>query len=283
MKKHIINAIILSIFLFCSCHAQTSKDDTNNKNQNKIEIKSIILDEDAYLEFIGYYQNYPVFKNYSTDELYISKRAGIFNLLLKYKNNQNPLFVNNRAIVFTKDNDLIIKHLSNDEERVISLPNEAIMLTSNDDVNTIVYCDVDQNIKRLDVQSKEIVDLGIKGNYPVIIKNKLYYSQLENKALDDTYENIYVYDLVNPSSPSLVLNKIMGDPWIITPDEKFVICNKYKEGKGLTVCYINLITKEITFLDSLDNSTMCYYSYQEDLMVFYDPSNPNFRVKKTLK
>ena len=270
MTKNIfLSQIFLLFFIACQGNVKTNE---NLGQQTVVSTEKVSLPDNMSLNFIGYLNSYPVFNNSETYELYLSKVTGKLELYQKYKESLLPKYINNSGIVYfnVDNNDLIVKYF-NKTERTVNLGDYIIYLTGNENLDKIYFEDMEGFLNKLDVESGKIQKSNIKGSLPYYSKDEIYFAS----SIDENEPglNIFKTDL-NLNTKQLVLKNVLGDPWVLAKD-KYIIC--YPEIKNEKLSIYNLETSKYQEVQGENLETWSYYSYQDEAIIFYDPST--FKIK----
>lgn len=277
MKNTIITTVIFLVFISCQNKAETAQKNMPDENREALHQNNETDDYYKNIYFIGYNKKLPVFYNREKNILLISKKTGELNLFMQIEENHYAEYINDNWLLLSKGKELIMKNLADESltrNKTLGVNKDIGYAVCNSDLSAVVFTEeysVDVNIYYPD---KELIKkLNIKGSNPYFINNFMFYYKYD----DGMNGNIYSYN-ISTNENKTVVNNFTGDPIVYSPKGDFVVgfYNELKEDFPHVIYNVNskkynLIDKEPFF------SEWCYYSYQENAMVFY--TNKEFKTK----
>ncbi len=252
-----------------------------SKSNNPIKKPSKQVESKHKLDFtaIGYIDSFPVFNDYEKKELLISKETGKLEFLMNYPKSYFPVFICNDGIIYRK-NDSIIIHYQNGLSKSLFLKEGIFFISGFNDLSKFVVVNKLSEIVLIDLNANKITNSHIIAtDFIYLISDVLLFGVYhENDDAMKVYKT--KLDELEENKIVLVTENISGDPWILTPNGKYIVC----DDPDYKLAIYNIATKSFQNVDlgipleEITYSLTCsYYSYQEKAIVFYNPHT--FEVK----
>lgn len=271
MNKYIY-IVSLFAFLFFNCQGNSNQQKSKNININQNIISKNELPKNLYLLFIGYKDNYPVFKNAEGNELYLSEEIGKLTLIKNIEKDQKPHFINDKVLIVSKENNILLIFSDGTIDK-INTEGKVNFVTSNAELSKLVFLNENWELELIDLKDNSRTNTNIYCTLPQLINNNLYY-------LNPVEEKIYKTDINYFSNTSILYKNVLEESsLIITPDEKYIVCMGYHPTKGLKYTIINIETQKVIFPE-IESGYEHYYSYQEKAIVYFNPYNFDTKVIK---
>jgi len=248
----------------------------------KIEAaQPFIISENNALVFIGHVKTYPAFKDWENPgKILISKEKGKLHLFETHLLNMESMYLNNTGIFYKGENAIIFQTYLGDIKEY-KIDGQLQFITASNDGSLIIYNLFGGNMIFINSITGKIIDTKIDGIFPYLIDSTLFFSKYCNpKVSSDVSLDIYKTNLTNFSEPIIVLKNIFGDPWIISPFGKHIACQVNDSELNLKHVIYNIETSKFDFIDLEEKFYIPYYSYKEKGIVYYNPTNFNYKIIK---
>jgi hypothetical protein len=246
---------------------------------NQINLKSSNYDnEKNYLDFIGYSNLQPVFRNRKNNQVVKLGSKNELKIIIDSSiGDYEPFYYCDQGYckVLKANRTKIIIHTNNMDYN-FTLPTDHTNISFSSKMDTMYYDDVnDDIIKYFIIKTNKTLSTQIKGYGPIICKGYLYYTRsLDDQDSDDVEVALFKSSL-NTNNEIMILDDLFEDGWRISPDSKFLL---YCLGDGYRL--YNTETKLITGLKiSLDTKfNIVYYDYMDKNFVFMNGSDLSKKI-----
>lgn len=225
--------------------------------------------------FVGYIKKEPVFDNFEEKTLFQYKK-GAWKQLLKYPENYTVDLVTDSFICYhvnnAKGQDTLIYQYNSGKRDEFWRPNFPNTVLGQDGKTCFMEDNKTENI--IYKHGKKATKLGIQGFPQYIVGNYLYYCQNAKHTTEGeetATADIYEVRLDIAAEPKLIYANTFGDYNMVSPDRKYLLTYKYKN--GLQPVLVDLDNKQFSFIDVPKSYQDHYYDYKEKAFVFYDDSN----------
>ena len=232
--------------------------------------------EENIIQILNFNDNYFKYRNLNDMQLlenlfiYLKKTNNFFLKSNIYQNSSvstnNTSFIEENEDLNQYDLKLTIKE--NNINKILILNEDIIIMISNH--NSIIFYNINENKKILEMKESKIINDIIKLNDNLIVYNIEKKIKILN-INSNNYKIIDTWDLINK-----IINYDNG--FIITQFDTFIIF-KYNNKKYEEIKKIKLNNKEITSIISFHNNKIITISYEDSNMRLFESFNNTQSLK----
>lgn len=225
-----------------------------------------------YLDFIGYSNLQPVFRNRKDDQVV---KLGVNSELIKVMDasfDYEPIFYCDFGYckVSKTNREQIIIHLNNLDYK-FKMPSVFTDISFTAKMDTMYYDDVnDSVIKYYVFKTNKTVSTRIKGYGPKPLNDYLYFTRAYHNYGGGDVEVSFLKSRIDGSDETIISDDIFESGWQISPDGNKLI---YVLGDGYRLYNIKTKTKKILDIQLNTDYNIVYYDYIQKHFVFMNGGN----------
>ena len=233
-----------------------------------------------YLDFIGYCNLQPVFRNAKNNQIV---KMGTNNELISvidtnFRDYEPFYYCDYGYCKVLKTNRKQIVIHANAIDYKFTLPSIFSSVCFSTKMDTLYYDDPDDGfIKYYILKTKKTLSTHIKGSNHQLCKGFIYYTRgADNQRSGDVEMKLYKSNLTT-FDETMIQDDIFEDSWLISPDGRFLI---YCLGDGYRLFKIGPNVNTILDIPLSTDYNIVYYDYENKNFVFMNGSNLSKKIIK---
>jgi hypothetical protein len=275
--KNILITFLLPLILL-GCQGSSSRKPETNTPDNSTTIVTKGLNSEVAVtsdqreiqggnesySHIGYYRKYPVFKGWiAKEKIYISRETGKLEVFRELPEGLTPSFINDSLIILLEEESIHLLFF-NGRKDTLEVGTQVIRAIANPTASKVLISPRKGKLVLLDLGDGSRKSMGFNAGYSFqLVGDTLYYFW---------GEGVSRVNINLPGESIEVANQVWGEnSMIITPNQKFLMCDALHPTDGLRPAIVEVETGATQFPDVYRHAEH-YYSYQENAVVFYHPN-----------